>query len=376
MRPSLPSFFLLALPALLPAQEVLAVKAKRLVLAPDKVIDRGTLIIREGKVFDAGRDLAVPAGAKVLNLPGKVVAPGWIDSWTQASTRGETEEASTAWTPGLRAADALDPESPVWERFARNGITSVVVTPDPSQVGGGLACLVKTGPKARLVESSLFLQFSLTAKALDRERPPTSLAGQVALVREGFRKAGNKGVLARALAGKLPVLFLCETPAQVQAASRLAAEFHLPKVLLAAPPSCRPLPSLLEGSGIGLFLGPPSREAPPWSLALPAELARKGLTPAFYSGFPENPAVELRLLPALAARRGLPPREALAAVTTVPARLLDLSWRVGSLKLGRDADFLVLDGPPADPRSRILSVYVEGKRAWSRRPQPAKENRK
>ncbi len=379
-RPHLPAwillFFLPGLPPSLPGQEVLAVKAAKIFLAPGKVIDRGTLIVREGKVFAAGRDLAVPAGARELNFPGRVVAPGWVDCWTQASTQGEAQEASTAWTPELRTADALDPESPAWERFAKWGITSVVVAPDPAQVGGGLACLVKTGKKARLVEGSLFLQFSLTAKARNRERPPTSLAGQVALVRRGFRQAGKKGPLARALEGKLPVLFACETPAEVQAAARLAAEFHLPKVLLAVPPSCRPLPALLEGSGIGVFLGPPSREAPPWSLALPAELARRGISPAFYSGYPENQPAALRLLPAPAVRRGLPAEAALAAVTTAPARLLDLSWRVGSLKLGRDADFLVLDGPPADPGSRILSVYVEGRPAWTARPQPAKEKGK
>ena len=365
--------------ALLPApsaQEALAVKAGTLVLAPGKVIPGGTLLVREGKVFAARRDLTVPAGARELNLPGRFVAPGLVDCWSRASVAGEVREDSSAWTPGLKAADALDLEDPAWEAFAREGITSVVVTPDPAQVGGGLACLVKTGSKGRLVEDSLFLQFSFTANARNRERPPTSLAGQVALVRDGFRKAGNKGVLARAMAGKLPVVFACGTPAEVQAALRLAAEFRLPKVLLAAPPSCRPLASILEGAGAGLFLGPPSMEAPAWSLALPAELFRRNVSFAFYSGYPSRPPADLRLLPALAARHGLPPRKALEAVTEAPARLLDLSWRVGSLRLGRDADFIVLDGPPLDPGSRVLSVYVEGKPAWTPRPGLEKENRK
>ncbi len=373
MKPSLLTwFFPLFLPAL-HAQDTLAVKAGTLVLAPGRTIERGTFIVREGKVFAVGRDLAIPAGAGILDFSGKVVAPGLLDCWTQASTSGEAGEASAAWTPGLEAADALDPESPAWEAFAKQGITSVVVVPDPSQVGGGLACLVKTGRRARLVEASLFLQFSLTASARKRERPPTSLAGQVALVREGFRRAGKKGILARAKAGKLPVLFACGTPAEVQAALRLAAEFHLPKVLLAAPPSIRPLPSLLEGSGAGLLLGPPSREAPSWTLSLPAALYKKKVPFAFYSGTPALPPVTLRLLPAPAVRYGLPPGEALRALTEAPALLLDLSWRVGSLKLGRDADFVVLDGPPENPGSRVLSVFVEGRPAWRRKPKHAKE---
>jgi len=366
-----------ALPALpAPAQDVLVLRAGKILVAPGKVLPRGTMVVREGKVFALGRDLATPAGAKELDFPTAVVVPGWVDSWTQATSAGETQELSTAWTPEIRAADALDLESPLWERFARWGVTSVVVTPDPAQVGGGLACLVKTGRKARLVEKALFLQFSLTSRARNRERPPTSLAGQVALIRRNFRKAPKEGPLARALSGKLPALFACRTPAEVQAALRLAAEFHLPKVLLEAPQACRPLPSLLEGSGVGLILTPPGKEAPPWSLGIPAALAGKGLPFAFASACPSYPPVELRLLPAPARRRGLDPVRALAAVTVTPARLLDLSWRIGSLRLGRDADFLVLDGPPAHPGSRILSVFVEGRPVWTAPAGAAKESPK
>ena len=384
MNPKILFFLLLPLPVL-PAQagSSLAVRTGTLYVKPGKAIPRGVLLVRDGKVFALGRNLAVPSGARVLDWTDRIVAPGRIDGWTQASTAGEGGELSTAWTPALKAADALDPLDPIWRDFASRGITSVVVTPDPSQVAGGLACLVKTGSRPKVAEGALFLQFSLTSRARRRDRPPTSLAGQAARIREGLRNVRARKdatlegkILSRALAGKLPVLFACETPAEVQAALRLAGEFRLPKVLFALPSACRPLPVLLEGTETaGLFLAPPSREAPAWSLRLPALLARRGLPPAFASASPAHPPLELRLLPALAVRYGLPRREALAAVTTRPARMLDLSWRIGSLELGRDADFVAFDGDPLDPGSRVLAAYVEGRPAWTASSKK-KENRK
>ncbi len=76
-----------------------------------------------------------------------------------------------------------------------------------------------------------------------------------------------------------------------------------------------------------------------------------------------------RLLPADAApidgavlieQGGLPYEAALAALTIVPARQIGHDDRVGSLTVGKDADFLVTAGDPLDPRVPPSMVYIEG----------------
>jgi imidazolonepropionase-like amidohydrolase len=57
---------------------------------------------------------------------------------------------------------------------------------------------------------------------------------------------------------------------------------------------------------------------------------------------------------------GLPFDAALAAVTTVPARLLGVADRVGTLEVGKDADLVLWSGMPFEPSSRVIAVIVDG----------------
>jgi imidazolonepropionase-like amidohydrolase len=67
---------------------------------------------------------------------------------------------------------------------------------------------------------------------------------------------------------------------------------------------------------------------------------------------------------ALAVRGGMSEAGALRALTLNPARMLDLGDRVGSLEPGKDADFVVLSGPPFSVRTRVLETWIEGERAF------------
>jgi imidazolonepropionase-like amidohydrolase len=52
--------------------------------------------------------------------------------------------------------------------------------------------------------------------------------------------------------------------------------------------------------------------------------------------------------------------DALAAVTSVPARLLGVEARVGTLEVGKDADLVLWSGEPFQPGSRVLATIVDG----------------
>jgi imidazolonepropionase-like amidohydrolase len=64
---------------------------------------------------------------------------------------------------------------------------------------------------------------------------------------------------------------------------------------------------------------------------------------------------------AFAVRGGCAEKTALAAMTIVPARLLGLDQKIGSIEEGKDADLLILNGPPLDYRTAVQTALIGGK---------------
>ena len=57
--------------------------------------------------------------------------------------------------------------------------------------------------------------------------------------------------------------------------------------------------------------------------------------------------------------------DAVRGLTIVPAQTAGIDDRVGSLEPGKDADIVVLDGDPLDPRNAVRAVYLEGRRIYT-----------
>lgn len=58
--------------------------------------------------------------------------------------------------------------------------------------------------------------------------------------------------------------------------------------------------------------------------------------------------------------------EALKALTLNPATMMHLEKRVGSLEVGKDADFVVLSGAPFSTYTQVLATFIEGKQLFDR----------
>lgn len=69
---------------------------------------------------------------------------------------------------------------------------------------------------------------------------------------------------------------------------------------------------------------------------------------------------------AFAVRGGASEAKALASITIVPATMLGLQNRIGSIEVGKDADLLVLDGPPLDYRTYVEKAIVNGTVVYDR----------
>src|SRR5262249_36896126 len=67
-----------------------------------------------------------------------------------------------------------------------------------------------------------------------------------------------------------------------------------------------------------------------------------------------------------AVRGGLSEQAALEAITIVPARVLGVDHRVGSLEVGKDCDLIVTDGDILHYQTFVQYAVVEGKQVYDK----------
>ncbi|MFK7741850.1 MAG: amidohydrolase family protein, partial [Planctomycetota bacterium] len=105
-------------------------------------------------------------------------------------------------------------------------------------------------------------------------------------------------------------------------------------------------------------------EAARLSLETGAVLDKKGVLVGFHT---DDGITDSRLFlrsAAIAVRAGMDRQKALEAVTIANARMLDMQDRVGTLSVGKDADFVVLSGDPFSVYTRVLETWVEGSKVF------------
>ena len=107
-------------------------------------------------------------------------------------------------------------------------------------------------------------------------------------------------------------------------------------------------------------------EAAQFAFTNAAVLEQAGVTVAIHTDDPVTDSRFLLRSAALAIRGGMSEEGALKALTIHGAEMLDLQDRVGSIEVGKDADLVVLSGPPFSVYSQVLATYVEGEVVFDR----------
>ena len=147
-------------------------------------------------------------------------------------------------------------------------------------------------------------------------------------------------------------------------AIRIAKEFQLKLVLVHGTEAHLAAARLAEEK-VPVLSGPilTDRSKPELrnqSETAPAVLEQAGIPTAIITDHPETPEKFLLLCAETAVRAGLEADKALRAVTKTPAEICGLSDRVGSLKAGKDADFIVWQGTPLTTAAVPNMVFCNG----------------
>ncbi|HEV8166193.1 MAG TPA: amidohydrolase, partial [Actinomycetota bacterium] len=355
----------------------------------------GVVLVEDGAIRALGTDVRVPDGVELVDATGKVVLPGLVDAHTHLGVHEEAEgwagedtnEMTDPVTPHVRALDGINPADLGFADAVAGGVLTVNVNPGSGNPIGGQTVALRCG--GATVDEMVLRGPSGVKSALgenpkrvygDRKEFPSTRLGTAAAIRDAFVKTGNylakrdRGdgepvdrdlrweTLAMVLRREIPWRQHCHRADDIATALRLADEFGY-RLVIDHGTEAAPLADRIAARGVPVLIGPllTSRskvELRNRSLANPGRLAAAGVELGIITDHPVVPIQLLHVQAALAVKEGLDPAAALRAVTLVPARVMGVDDRVGSLRAGKAATLCVWSGDPLDVRSRVEAAWI------------------
>ncbi|MDP9322329.1 MAG: amidohydrolase family protein [Acidobacteriota bacterium] len=131
--------------------------------AAGPAIERGSILLRNGKVAAVGQTITAPPDALVIDASGKWVTPGVIDTHSHLGVYAapgieslqDGNEATSPNTAEVSAEHSLWPQDPQFDLALAGGITTLQLLPGSANLFGGRGITVKNVP-SRTAEGMKF----------------------------------------------------------------------------------------------------------------------------------------------------------------------------------------------------------------------------
>ncbi len=383
-----------------------AIRAGRIMpVAPgmEWVIEDGVILVVDGKIAAVGpaSTIDIPIDVPVTHLPDATITPGFVAA---SSDLVGSHSGDESVGPAYRAVDSFN----VYGDFRpvlSGGVTTVHLTPGWHRLVSGQGAVVRlAGPAAsRVLRDSSDLTITLGESVFNppnivefltkpspdnaivpaRRQRPASRIDQYLALREAIASAVTprppgeaynyqSEILGRLWADKHAVRVQAQKAEDIVGAIGFLASNGRAGYLVGGF-EASVVAGDLRSSGVPLvytidsaFRSPAGDVGSDPGAVVPdvgdlSALEGVRLALAMDNG---GSVVDLRLAAAMARRSGLSEQTVLEAITRVPAELLGVGDRVGSIAPGHDADLLVLTGHPLDTTTHVQRVYVGGRAAF------------
>lgn len=387
-----------------------ALVGARAVTSPGRTIENATIVIRNGLIQSVERGASAPAGARVWDLSGHTVYAGFIDPHADLGMDQVPEGGDvgpTHWNPQVRAwfstTDNLQDDEDRRKALRSQGFGTALVVPKQGIFRGSASVvnLGDAGVRDRVLRPDVAQSIGFDRSFELGGRYPNSAMGTIALMKQTFMDAdwymrawdayeaggrsflppetsGALEALERAVQGQQPVIFETSGEEEYLRGQALAEEFGLSAWYRGSGQEYRIL-DVLGQSDAPLFVPLDFPDAPDvddpesamdaslaelrhWYLAPtnPGQLADAGIDFAITTDGLTSVA---DFLPNLrtAVARGLSADDALAAITTTPARWLGIDGTHGTIEAGNVANLVVAEGDLFTQEADIRDVWVHGR---------------
>jgi len=372
----------------------------------------GSILIRDGKIAQAGEKVLAPEGARVIDVGGQYVMPGIIDCHSHIAA-DSINEGAVAVSSMVGIQDVLNPDDPDIYRALAGGVTTANILHGSANPIGGKCQVIKLrwGKDAQgLIFQGAMpgIKFALGENVKRSGSPgagfgaspglryPASRMGVEDVIREAFTEARayqkewrdyqakvdrhERAIpprrdlklepLVEVLEGKRYVHAHCYRADEILMLLRVSNEFGFKiRTLQHGLEAYKIAPEIAAyGVGVSTFSDwwaykAEAFDAIPYNAAL---LVRKGVLVSVNS----DSAELMRHLNTEAAKAmkygGLNETEALSLVTINPAKQLGIDNRVGSIEPGKDADLTVYDKHPLSNYAKVTKVFIDGELYFDR----------
>ncbi|HEY0765006.1 MAG TPA: amidohydrolase family protein [Pyrinomonadaceae bacterium] len=395
----------------MPPRGTIAIRNARIVTVTGPDIERGTIVIRDGKIEAVGANVSVPAGAQTIDGSGLSVYPGMIDAGTNMGlvevpqgANGTVDLSEVGeLNPNAKAIIAVNPHSAHIAVTRVEGITNTLTAPTGGLISGQAALinLLGTVPKEMAVVPQVALVINYPRIGGGGggfggfQQQPTNLAEtltqnerQVDQIRKMLRDAEAYGRAQDAYAkdkslprpdrnvvleplvpyvrGEQPVIFRADREAEIRGALRFAEEMKLKPIILGGNDAGKVV-NLLKEKNVPVILtgifSLPSREDDNYDSLYEnaAKLQQAGVRFCISSGDAGPEVRNLAQYAGMASAFGLSKADAVKAVTLYPAQILNVADRLGSIEVGKMANLVVTDGDLLEIRTHIRYLLIDGR---------------
>jgi imidazolonepropionase-like amidohydrolase len=398
IRPRVAALAMLVMPFALSAQTI-AISGGKVYPVSGRPLERGTVLIRDGRIVAVGADVTIPAGAQRIDATGKVVTPGFINGATlvgldEISTVSSTRESVARGHDRIAAAfrpwEGLNPRSVLIGPTRDAGVTAFVVMPSGGLISGQVAFLrvANGGVSDMLLRAPVGMVANLGPTGGPEARPRAETLSRLREIledtrvfrarRSDYERAQTRELTASrldmealvpVLEGREPLLVRVDRASDIETAMGIAREYGI-KLIVSGGAEAWMLADRLAAAKIPVLTGAMTNVPADFStLGRRQEtaglLARAGVPVilignAFGGSAEAFTARNVRYEAGNAVAYGMEWNAALRAITLTPAETFGVADRVGSLSVGKLADVVVWSGDPFEFATRAEHVFVNG----------------